>query len=910
MKYIVSTLLLLITASLFGQELQMSFGKNADFQPITNGEICSLGNFANNTSTSFSVLFIQNSDPNKALEISDVAITKTDSRISLINTPPTISVNKDGGYSILITYGVSNNLEKGTETLSFKTNDPTQPEISLQVVANPDLNKLIFTPRDHTIANNKIAFGNVPINTTIFTVIELSCKGKGYMRVGKTSNVITNNQFSSSFKTPALFWKGYRFNNLITFKALKKGTINTSFSHAIEHGEQTEETITITGKVVAPVATWKYAGKKITEGQELYLPDNYFVDTEFPVTIENTGDYQLDFSHITLQNDTHSEFNIVHSSLPNIIPAGESRDIRIKFTPNKHGKKRIKVNCYSDGYESKTLEFFINIETATPMLSLSETDGTPIGVSEIVSLGTSTDGAVLQKTIVAKNTGNRNLVFTKIAEYANYPFLEIINTPKMTLAPNETTQINLKYTPPQTTNSTRSAEENALLRIESNTLSYKRFNLSLRAINKYARFDCRKDGRYMSNGWKESFGAVSVNSPKVVEYVINNTGTQQLNLSDLKIIDDTNRYYTILNTPKSQLAVGETTTLKLQYAPKKTDALYTAKLQIKTDDYLHPIFEVNLEGWGVAPILDFSMMESSFSIANNSKVEFGRLEYSRSYSHKFKFLNRGNDKLIISDFKIENTEGTTTEVEKSIAAELLLNEFFEFEIKFRCFTPGQKSIKISFTTNIKEKENFSFTINYLALAPILEVYADSKLENNAALNFGNHQKKTITLKNTGNEAFHIKSVATEGDDTEAFLVQVDEPYVRGQEEFSFDVHFSTENEGIKTTTLVIETDDVNNPVFKIKLSAENEKITTAINTISNSSIKIYPNPFTDRVCIEKISSEPILVRIYNLDGKVIYQNTFRSSKNYISTKFDAGTYIIETVLGTERKRVKMLKGNL
>ena len=84
---------------------------------------------------------------------------------------------------------------------------------------------------------------------------------------------------------------------------------------------------------------------------------------------------------------------------------------------------------------------------------------------------------------------------------------------------------------------------------------------------------------------------------------------------------------------------------------------------------------------------------------------------------------------------------------------------------------------------------------------------------------------------------------------------------------------------------------------------------TQIETVNNSqSIKVYPNPTSDKLWIESPAAEKLNVRIYNLSGSLVYNNPDHFSSNAIAlSEFSNGTYILKIGTELENNVVKIIK---
>lgn len=893
--------LLFAMINVYGQQINLKFGKSGHEKVISHKQNCFLDNFGTSGGFTMFKLLIENTDRNNPLTISNITKSDTDSRISIfvLNTSSTIHFGTP--LELFIYYSGSNNISECSETLSFVTNDLKKPQINLQFSANSDKGKLEIISSDYPILGDKIDLGNVVVGSIKSNTFNLRNNGKGYIYVGETENIITKNKLTSDYKKKQLIAPGSSFNNNISFTALKKGPISSSFTHRLEHGQISKKTIQIVGTVVAPVASLKYKGSFVTNNSEINLPVNNYEESMFTLAVENTGDYKLNMGSISLKNDINSEFYIASSDKSNIINPGETKNIHIKFSPNKIGDKRIKFIANSNGYESEKIEIYINVKVKAAVLTFLDDQGKEYKYSDIYSLGTSISGAKIQKKLILKNTGNKNLIINQLKELVDYSFLKIKNTPSLNLKPGEITQVQLEYTP----SVYRRPEERATLKIVSNNQKDHDINFSLKIKNSYALIKMSSDIGEQDSGTLYDFLATSLNSPKTRTFTITNNGNRDLNISTIEILDDKSNYYSINSMPaKRKLAPGESDLIKIQFAPQKEGGQYYAKLKLTSSDYLKSTYILNLKGWAITPKAQLSYVTTNHRIDNNSIVNNGTFFHTRKYKIRYQIKNGGTEKLKVSQFTIHAPEGVKASSDIDISGDYISNAFAEFVVTYEVSTPGEKLVDITFKTNDKVNENFKFTTKFMAEASILQLYCDKKLENNQTVDFESATTKSFVLKNRGNNAFYIHNVSIQDDIEGNFSVDVTTPFLRPNEEVGFKVSFNSESNGKKTAKLQVKTDDPLNPNFIVNLNAEN-----TICSIEDfkSEITVYPNPFTDHFTIHSSYQGQCHLKLYDLSGVLVLDKLLTKNRSMIYPKLSDGIYILIVKTKDKFIRKKMIK---
>ena len=88
----------------------------------------------------------------------------------------------------------------------------------------------------------------------------------------------------------------------------------------------------------------------------------------------------------------------------------------------------------------------------------------------------------------------------------------------------------------------------------------------------------------------------------------------------------------------------------------------------------------------------------------------------------------------------------------------------------------------------------------------------------------------------------------------------------------------------------------------------NTEDTTLLSDFSNGTVRIYPNPATDWLCIENPQNLSIIYHIYNVKGQMIDSGTIVSGRiDLSSSKFLRGAFLLVLQHKNETKTVRFLK---
>ncbi len=87
---------------------------------------------------------------------------------------------------------------------------------------------------------------------------------------------------------------------------------------------------------------------------------------------------------------------------------------------------------------------------------------------------------------------------------------------------------------------------------------------------------------------------------------------------------------------------------------------------------------------------------------------------------------------------------------------------------------------------------------------------------------------------------------------------------------------------------------------KWEVIALSESLSTDDNELSSSTIKVYPNPSADRFTISFKNMNGVKVSIYDVLGKVVYQNSTNKDRLEVDNDFKSGVYLVKVIDDTNR----------
>lgn len=897
------------------QQLGLKFTSSTGSESeVINNQTISLGYFHNTSSLESTKLTIKNNDPTNDLNINNISAGNSQISVFIPFNPTTSqsykakTLSPGEEFSFQIYYGLnSQKIYKHENYISFTTNDISNPNVKVNFVVNPETGVLKMTPeKPYNLINRTINLGNVKINHSKSFQIEMRNVGKGYMNVLPFENIITNNKLSTSTTKVYQIGEGGSFNTNLRFEGVTPGEINSSFDVKLEHGNFDKQTYQIIGKVIAPRIQFSYNSNIISDGIEVTLPDNGKVLADYFIAVKNTGDDILTVTRINIENDTESEFTINNDMSSVTINPGQTYKYKLHYHPKKVGQKNIKVTFNSDAYSQNrfSANFKLKVSEMAPVIRLSDRDNKQYGYSDIFKMGLANNEQTVEKDIVITNGGDKKLIISNIVKSEDtYSNFEIINSPKMSLSPGEKTFLSLRFTPKKF----RSTRYLVHLNFKSNSKYANDFIFKVEINHNFSDIYATIGLRNFNSGSTFDMGIQSVNAERRIKFALKNESKNPMSIENIRILDDSDKELKIFMKPEAPIAFGNTDTIGFIYNPTKTGKKTSAKLCFETSDYCNKIFVLNLKGRPIKPTVRLWRYGKFKIVENNSTIDYSTINSYTVRELDFTIVNRTEDKLNVSDFKIESPDAITVVVDKVINHSLSYGQELKYILKFSCIKPGEHITKLSFKTNDYENPVFTYYIKLKGTMPVIELYSGkTKLESNDKLEFKKGTTAKLLIKNTGNNTLNITNVHFTGSDADSFEVKgIKRQIVEGGSN-EIELEHTGISKSKESATLQFTTDDATIPLFKLQLACEN-KITSIDESLAKS-IKVYPNAFADHINVEHNLQGNTTLNIFNSYGILLYksQSLKRDSRHDLQI-LPSGIYFLQIINSNKSYTKRIIK---
>ena len=296
-----------------------------------------------------------------------------------------------------------------------------------------------------------------------------------------------------------------------------------------------------------------------------------------------------------------------------------------------------------------------------------------------------------------------------------------------------------------------------------------------------------------------SFGNLAVGNNATQSVTFTNTGLGAVNISQATV---TGAGFTAVGgNPAGQIAVGQSSTVQIQYAPTAEGAV-TGSLTIASDASNSPVM-ISLSGTGT---------QTGLTIAP-SALSFGSVVVGQSSAQSVKLTNNGNSNLTINLATVAGNafglSGMT--LPKTLGAGQSLN----FSAQFAPTGGGAATGSVTFTDNAPgSPQVLTMAGSGVTTSSTMTANPGSVAFGNVAVN-GNGQQ-TITMTNTGNASATISAVTASGDGFS--VVGFGAPVtLAANQSTSFTAQYVPRSAGSSTGSIIV-TSTANNPSVSIALT--------------------------------------------------------------------------------------------
>ena len=242
-----------------------------------------------------------------------------------------------------------------------------------------------------------------------------------------------------------------------------------------------------------------------------------------------------------------------------------------------------------------------------------------------------------------------------------------------------------------------------------------------------------------------SFGNVAVGNTATQSLSMTNTGLGTVTIASAAL---TGTGFTVIGgNPSGTIAVGQSSTIQIQYAPTSAGAV-NGSLTILSDASNSPL-AISLTGTGTQTGLAISP----------STLSFGNVIVGQTGTQSVKLTNSGNSSLTINMATVLGTGFGISGL--SFPTTLTAGQSVSFSAQFAPTTAGAGTGSITFTDNAPgSPQTVSMVGTGVATSSTLNANPGSVAFGSVAV--GSNNQQTITLTNSGNASVTISAVSATG----------------------------------------------------------------------------------------------------------------------------------------------------
>ncbi len=502
------------------------------------------------------------------------------------------------------------------------------------------------------------------------------------------------------------------------------------------------------------------------------------------LTIRNKGDKDLKINSMYINSKDFS-----YTGSCQVIKGGKECSINVVFNPKTKGVKKGKLYIYSNAD---------NVEEGTPVIIslIGNAKERPKPVINInpssIDFGKTVIGNPVVRSIEVQNKGNADL---SVEATVDNPAFTVISQCSR-IQPGNRCELQVRFTPDKigkikgkltlTTNDPEKPDISIPLQGEGLPIPEPDIDVDK------TDFD---------------FGNVYIGNEKKVSISIRNTGTADLEISRIELLD--REYFKIIKNNCETVAPSKECKIEVSFRPETTGTFSTS-LKIFSNDKDEGLVEIRLKGKGVKqpePVIKL----------DKTSLYFGEVQIGNSLEKSIIVKNEGDADLKIESISVNDGDNFSVDSSCSVVKP---KDVCSINVIFHPTETGNIRANLVIQSN---SGNIGVSLEGKGLSqpePQITLLTDS-------LDFGSvvvnkEARKSITVKNTGHADLKINSIKVEGD---AFSlgnvvkIQSDKCSVlKPEEKCKITVIFKPTEEKQYTGKVIIHTNDPEKPSVDVPLT--------------------------------------------------------------------------------------------
>ncbi|MBI4272790.1 choice-of-anchor D domain-containing protein, partial [Candidatus Uhrbacteria bacterium] len=464
--------------------------------------------------------------------------------------------------------------------------------------------------------------------------------------------------------------------------------------------------------------------------------------------IRNTGTADLSLEGeqlVSFEGDQKGEFRIVSQPITPIKP-GEHTRFTVEFAPHEKGNRIATLTVKSNDLDEPYYTFNLKAHAFQPEIGLSH-NGTPLNEGARVNFNSLLGASVSQNiSITNSDEGplllNGNPVGAITGVNADEFAITLIADP--VVHKNQPALMTIQFTP-----KTRGVKS-ATFSIASNDIDEPVRTVLLSGIGMASELNMEHDNSVLANNTSLDFGDTQARATKDLTITLTNTGTVDLNLSDITLTGDP--AFSIMTQPAEPLKPGKSADFQIRFTAPSQKGEKTATLSFTTNDPDKK--DVTLTFKATSKRSELSLVSGGKAVQDKDVINLGDLTTGKTKDVMFTIANMGNADLELSDIVLTGSD--VFAITAQPVSRLQPGAISNIEIRFTAPTVhGDSSATLSFTTNDPDRQRVELNIRATSKRPQLVLKEGDNIVNRNTFNLGfvptgSTKDLTLTLTNSGN----------------------------------------------------------------------------------------------------------------------------------------------------------------
>jgi|GEM_PF-1500815 len=729
------------------------------------------------------------------LDVTSIAFgAGTSADFAITSGPGSILLAPGANVRVQVTYSPSDEVGD-SGTLVIESDDADEPTVTISLSGNGvpvPVPEIDVTPLS-------LNYGNVFIGSESMLSVTITNTGTADLDVSNvTLGAGTSTDFAiTSGPANVILAPGANVTLQVTYSPSDEGA--DSGTLVIESDDSDEPTVTVSlsgNGVPLPVPEIDVTPLSLNYG-DVFIGS----DSVLSVTITNTGSADLDVTSIALGAGS-ADFAITSGPGSIVLAPGTNVTVQATYSPSDEGADSGTLVIESDDTDEPVVTVSLN-GRGVPV-PIAEIDVTPLALI----YGDVFIGSSLSQTVTIDNVGTANLDITdiRLGAGSSLDFL-ITSGPSvpMSVAPGAYVTVGVTYSP-----SDEGADSGTLV-IGSDDADEAVVIVSLNG-NGVPTPVPEIDVTPLSL----NYGDVFVGFVSVLSVSVTNTGSADLDVTGIALGMGSSGDFAVTSGPESiVLGPGANVTVWVTYSPLD-EGPDSGTLVIESDDTDEPVVTVSLLGNGVpAPIPEIDITPLS--------LNYGDVFIGLSLSKTVSISNAGTANLNVTNIELEGGSSLDFEITSwpSLPASIVPGANITVQVTYRPLNEGVDS-----GTLLIESDDFDEPVVTVSLSgngvpvPVPEIDVAPLSLNYGDVFIGSDSTLSVTITNTGSADLDVTSIAL-GASSSADFVITSGPgsivLVPGAN-VTVEVNYSPSDEGADSGTLLIESDDFDEPVVTVSLS--------------------------------------------------------------------------------------------